>query len=76
MRESVSTVGEMVDVVKNNPVISYDDYLWRINPCLLKLMSFDNTRVHYLSEKEKKMKNSQIIDGSNLLKNDLGMRIF
>ena len=66
----------MVDVLKNNPFISNDDYLWRINPCLLKLMSFDNTRVHYLSEKEKKMKNSQIIDGSNLLKNDLGMRIF
>ncbi len=66
----------MVDFLKNNPFISYDDYLWRINPCLLKLMSFDNTRVHYLSEKEKKMKNSQIIDGSNLLKNDLGMRIF
>ena len=66
----------MVDFLKNNPFISYDDYLWRINPSLLKLMSFDNTRVHYLSEKEKKMKNSQIIDGSNLLKNDLGMRIF
>ena len=65
----------MVDFLKNNPYVSLDDYMWKMNPCLIKLMSIDNTRVHYLSDKEKERRKSQYIDGSNF-NNDLGIPIF
>jgi hypothetical protein len=65
----------MADFLKAHPFISLDDYMWKMNPCLIKLMSIDNTRVHYLSEKEKERRKSTYIDGSNLT-NDLGMPIF
>ena len=65
----------MTDFLKTHPFISLDDYMWNMNPCLIKLMSIDNTRVHYLSDKEKKRRKSTVIDGSNLM-NDLGLPIF
>ena len=65
----------MVDFLKNNPYVSMDDYMWKLNPCLVKLMCIDNTRVHYLSEKEKKARKSKVFDGSNPM-NDLGVPIF
>ncbi len=65
----------MVDFLKNNPYVSLEDYIWKINPCLIRLMSIDNTRVHYLSDKDKKRKKTTIIDGSNFT-NDLGIPIF
>ena len=64
----------MVDFLKNNPYVSLEDYMWKMNPCLIKLMSIDNTRVHYLSDKEKERRKSKVTDGSNL--NDLGIPIF
>ena len=68
----------MVDFLKANPYVTMDDYLWKLNPCLMKLMAMDNTRVHYLSEKAAKKKKGKVFDGSNLdvLKNDLGVAIF
>lgn len=68
----------MVDFLKANTYVTMDDYLWKLNPCLMKLMAMDNTRVHYLSEKAAKKKKGKVLDGSNLdaLKNDLGVAIF
>ena len=68
----------MVDFLKSNPYVTMDDYLWRLNPCLIRLMSMDNTRVHYLSEKQAKKKGGKMYDGSDLgaLKNDLGVVVF
>lgn len=65
----------MADFLKAHPFMSMDDYLWNVNPCLTKLMAIDNTRIHYLSDKDKKRKKTQRIDGRNLT-NDLGIPIF
>ena len=66
----------MVDFLKNNPYVTMDEYLWKLNPCLIKLMTVDNTRVHYLSDKDKQRKKSQVFDGSKQITNDLGIPIF
>lgn len=65
----------MADFLKNHPFVSMDDYMWNMNPCLIKLMAIDNTRVHYLSDKEKKRRNTQYVDGTNI-SSDLGVPIF
>lgn len=68
-------MGVMVDFLKNNPFVSIEDYMWKMNPCLIKLMAIDNTRVHYLSEKERKHRNTKYVDGTNI-SSDLGVPIF
>jgi hypothetical protein len=65
----------MVDFLKANPFVSMEEYKWKLSVPMIRLMSMDNTRVHYMSEKEKQMKKSTIIDGKNAL-NDLGVPIF
>lgn len=65
----------MVDFLKNNPYVTMDDYMWKINPCLIKLMTIDNTRVHYLTDKERERKKSKVFDGSKSITNDLGIPI-
>lgn len=72
---SVSEVGQMVDFLKANPFVSMEDYRWGLSVPMIKLMMYDNTHVHYLSEKEKAMGEYKKIDGTNL-KNDLGIPIF
>lgn len=52
-----------------------EDYRWGLSVPMIKLMMYDNTHVHYLSEKEKAMGEYKKIDGTNL-KNDLGLPIF
>lgn len=64
----------MTDFLKEHPYISMDEYMWKINPCLMLLMSRDFTRVHYLTEKEKRNRKTKLVDGTNL-RNDLGMKI-
>lgn len=64
----------MVDFLKANPFITYEQYRWGLSVPMIRLMSADNTRVHYLSEKEAKRRKEKYIDGTNL--NDLGMPIF
>lgn len=66
----------MVDFLKNNPYVTMDDYMWKINPCLIKLMTIDNTRVHYITDKERERKKSKVFDGSKSITNDLGIPIF
>lgn len=66
----------MVDFLKNNPYVTMDDYMWKLNPCLIKLMTIDNTRVHYLTDKDKERKKTKVFDGTKSLTNDLGIPIF
>jgi hypothetical protein len=65
----------MVDFLKNNPYVTMDDYMWKLNPCLIKLMTIDNTRVHYLTDKERDRRKSKVFDGSKSITNDLGIPI-
>ena len=51
-----------------------EDYKWKLNPAMIVIMQIDYTHVRYLSDKEAKMRNSKIIDGTNL--DDLGNTIF
>lgn len=38
-------------------------------------MTIDNTRVHYLTDKERERKKSKVFDGTKPLTNDLGIPI-
>lgn len=62
----------MVDFLKANPFVTMEEYMWKMNPCLIKLMSIDNTRIEYRSNKK-----VTLVDGTNLnsLVNDLGTPI-
>lgn len=52
-----------------------EDYKWNLNPRFIKLMCADNTHIHYLSEKQQKMKNATVINSVDDLLNDLGVNI-
>ena len=65
----------MTDFIKAHTMYNFEDYKWNLNPCLIRLMCADNTRVHYLSEKEQKMKNAIVINDAESLMNDLGFSI-
>lgn len=52
-----------------------EDYKWNLNPRFIRIMCVDNTRIHYMSEKESKMENATVIDNADDLMNDLGMNI-
>lgn len=56
-------------------MFTLEDYKWNLNPRFIRLMCLDNTRVHYLSDKEKKRRNTQYVDGTNI-SSDLGVPIF
>lgn len=64
----------MVDFLKANQFVTYEQYRWGLSVPMIRLMSSDNTRVHYLSEKEAKRRNDKYVDGTNF--NDLGVPIF
>lgn len=65
----------MVDFLKANPFVSMESYKWGLSSPMIKLMCADNTHIHYLSEKEKKMKNAVVINSVDDLMNDLGIDI-
>jgi hypothetical protein len=64
----------MVDFLKAYPFVAMDDYRWGLSVPMISLMSYDNTRVNYLSEKQAKVRNTKVIDGRDM-KNDLGITI-
>ena len=64
-----------MDFLKNNPFVSLEDYKWNLNPRMIRIMSVDSTRVHYLSEKEAKKKKAVVVNDANALMNDLGFPI-
>jgi len=55
---------------------TFEDYKWNLNPCLIRLMCADNTRIHYLSEKQSKKKNASVINNVDDLMSDLGIPMF
>lgn len=65
----------MVDFLKSNPFVTMDDYKWGLSVPMIRLMISDNTRIHYMSEKEAKMDNAVVINDAEDLMNDLGMSI-
>lgn len=65
----------MVDFLKANPFITYEQYRWGLSVPMIRLMSADNTRVHYLSEKEAKRKKAVVVNNADALINDLGVPI-
>ena len=64
----------MVDFLKNYPYVTIDEYKWRLNPAMVKVMQYDFTHVNYLSESEAEMRNGRDITKEGLT-NDLGIRI-
>lgn len=65
----------MVDFLKANPFVSMEEYKWGLSVPYIRLMIADNTRIHYMSEKESKMQNAVVINDASDLMNDLGMSI-
>ena len=65
----------MVDFLKANPFVTMDDYKWGLSVPMIRLMISDNTRIHYMSDKEAKKENAVIINDADDLMNDLGMSI-
>ena len=65
----------MVDFLKANPFVTMEDYKWKLSVPFIRLMISDNTRIHYISEKEAKKENATIINSADDLMNDLGMSI-
>lgn len=65
----------MVDFLKANPFVSMDDYKWGLSVPMIRLMIQDNTRIHYMSEKEAEKNNAVVINSAEDLVNDLGIGI-
>ena len=65
----------MVDFLKANPFVTYEQYRWGLSVPMIRLMSVDNTRIHYLSDKECKKKKAVVFDSAESLMNDLGIPI-
>lgn len=65
----------MVDFLKSNPFVTYEQYRWGLSVPMIRLMCADNTRVHYLSEKEAKRRKAVVVNDANALMNDLGVPV-
>lgn len=65
----------MVDFLKAHPFVTMEDYKWKLSVPMIRIMSFDSTRVNYLSEKQAARKKAKYVDGSDLM-SDLGVPIF
>lgn len=65
----------MVDFLKANPFVTMNDYKWGLSVPMIRLMITDNTRIHYMSEKEATKENAVVINDADDLMNDLGMSI-
>lgn len=65
----------MVDFLKAYPFVTMEEYKWKLSVPMIRLMTIDNTRIHYLSEKQAEKRKGVNIDGNNL-SNDLGIPIF
>jgi hypothetical protein len=67
----------MMDFLKAFPFISQEEYKWKFSLPMIKLMSADNTRVNYLSEKQAEQRKSKTIDKDNInVLNDMGYKVF
>lgn len=67
----------MTDFIKAHTMYAFEDYKWRLNPCLIKIMCADNTRIHYLTEEQAERRKAKVITGENIAElNDLGIPVF
>lgn len=70
----------MIDFLKAHPGVTKDEYLWEWTVPQIKLATFDNTHVEYLTEKqaeaEKLRAHTTHYDSAASLANDLGIPIF
>lgn len=67
----------MMDFLKAFPFISQEEYKWKFSLPMIKLMSADNTRVNYLSEKQAEQRKSKTINKDNInVLNDMGYKVF
>lgn len=71
----MSEIGTIADFIKAHTMYNFEDYKWNLNPRLIRIMCADNTRIHYMSEKEAKKEGAVIINDAEDLMNDLGMSI-
>ena len=55
--------------------MNMEDYKWKLSYPMMRIMCADNTRIHYLSEKQANMKNATIVNSAEDLMNDLGFSI-
>lgn len=72
---AVSEIGTITDFIKAHTMYTIEDYKWNLNPRFVRIMCADNTRIHYMSEKESKLENAVVINDADDLMNDLGMSI-
>lgn len=73
----MSEIGTIADFIKAHPMYNIEDYKWNLNPRFIRLMCTDNTRIHYLSEKERENRKAKVIDlNDKQMVNDLGIPIF
>ena len=42
----------MVDFLKQFPFVTMDDYKWKLSVPMIRLITADNTRVRYLTERQ------------------------
>lgn len=73
----MSEIGRMVDFLKANPYMTMEDYRWKYSVPYIRLMTVDNTRVHYLSDEQAKNRKSKRFDGNKpITLTDLGVPVF
>ena len=67
----------MVDFLKANPFVTLEEYKWGLSVPMIRIMSIDNTRIHYLSEKQQKMRKAKTttINSAEDLIADFGFKL-
>ena len=63
----------MADVLKANPYITREEYMWEWTIPQIRLISFDFTHVKYLTEEEQEDKNAIKYNDVNDFINDFGI---
>lgn len=67
----------MTDFIKAHTMYTFEDYKWNLNPCLIKIMCADNTRIRHLTDEQVERKKAKVITGDNVAElNDLGIPVF
>ena len=62
----------MVDFLKAFPFVTMEEYKWKYSVPMIKLMSMDNTRIHYKSDKEIEKTNTNTINSAEDLFRSFG----
>jgi hypothetical protein len=77
-------VGAMCDFLKNFPFMSSEDYMWKYSIPMLRIMSYDATRVIYLTKNQQKEYKAWLMshrpdkafENPESFLNDLGLPVF